>query len=141
MATAPKTLPSAATGPPVLENGDHMSREEFHRIYEQMPAEFRAELIGGIVFVASPLKQRHGKLHLHLGAVFAAYEARTPGVDAGDNTTVELGDDSEPQPDLNLRILPECGGQSRSTDDDYIAGAPELVAEIALSSRAIDLNR
>jgi hypothetical protein len=52
-----------------------------------------------------------------------------------------LGEEGEPQPDLYLRILPEHGGQSRTTPDDYVAGAPELVAEIAHSSRAIDLHR
>ena len=68
------------------------------------------------------------------------YKAATPGVEAGDNVTVQLGYDAEPQPDLYLRILPEYGGQSRNSDDDYVAGAPEFVAEVALSSRSIDLH-
>src|SRR5205823_6033862 len=48
MSTIPRpfTRPSR---PPELHTGDRMTREEFHRIYEQMPKEFRAELIGGIV--------------------------------------------------------------------------------------------
>jgi Uma2 family endonuclease len=97
-------------------------------------------LIGGIVYVASPLKRRHGTNHLPLGSIFFAYAASTPGTECGDNTTVLLGEDSELQPDLYLRILPEFGGRSATTRDDYIAGAPELVAEIALSSRSIDLH-
>jgi Uma2 family endonuclease len=60
-------------------------------------------------------------------------------VEVADNTTVLLGDEGEPQPDLYLRILPEHGGQSRTTEDDYVEGAPELLIEIAHSSRAIDL--
>jgi Uma2 family endonuclease len=36
--------------------------------------------------------------------------------------------------------LPEYGGQSKNTYDDYIVGAPELVAEIANSSKSIDLH-
>jgi Uma2 family endonuclease len=123
-----------------LVTGDQMTREEFHRIYARTPEDFHAELIGGIVYVPSPLKRQHGSHHLLLGGLFLAYAARTPGVEAGDNTTVLLGEDSEPQPDLYLRLLPESGGQSRTTDDDYILGAPELVAEIAHSSRAIDLH-
>jgi Uma2 family endonuclease len=130
----------AAGGEVELATGDHMAREEFHRLYERSPEDFHAELIGGIVYVASPLKRQHGTCHLLLGGLFAAYVARTPGVEAGDNTTVLLGDDAEPQPDLYVRLLPESGGQSRTTDDDYILGAPELVAEIAHSSRAIDLH-
>jgi Uma2 family endonuclease len=132
------------TPPPVeageLHNGDRMTQPEFHRLYEQAPEGFKAELIGGIVYVASPLKIRHGKNHIPLGALFFTYEAGTPGVECRDNTTVILGGGSEPQPDLYLRILPEYGGQSRTNEDDYIEGAPELIAEIAYSSRAIDLH-
>src|SRR6266550_5640883 len=81
-----------------LATGDHMTREEFHRIYAATDDAFRAELIGGIVYVPSPLKRRQGVHHLLLGALFAAYAARTPGVEAGDNATVLLGEDAEPQP-------------------------------------------
>jgi hypothetical protein len=77
---------------------------------------------------------------LPLGSLFFAYEASTPGVQSGDNTTILLGDESEPHPDLFLRILPEYGGQSQTTAKDYVSGAPELHAEIAHSSRAIDLH-
>jgi Uma2 family endonuclease len=117
-----------------------MTRKEFHRIYEKMPEDFKAELIGGIVYVASPLKRRHGTNHLPLGTLFFAYEGNTPGVETGDNATVLLGEEGEPQPDLYLRILPEFGGQSWTTDQDYVAGAPELLAEITHSSRSMDLH-
>jgi Uma2 family endonuclease len=105
-------LPTRRRASIELQSGDRMTREEFHRLYEQTPEGFKAELIGGIVYVASPLYPAHGKPHMHLTAVVAAYEARTPGVDASDNTTILLGDEGEPQPDLYVRILPECGGQS-----------------------------
>jgi Uma2 family endonuclease len=123
-----------------LHTGDRMTRQEFHRIYEKMPADFKAELIGGIVYVAPPLKRRHGTRHMLLGTLFGNYEARTPGVEGGDNTTILLGEEGEPQPDLYLRILEGSGGQSRVSTDDYIEGAPELFAELALSSRSIDLH-
>lgn len=139
MATVPKAIVPPAP-PPELYNGDHLTREEFHRIYEQMPPDFRAELIGGIVYVASPLKRPHGTNHLPLGTLFCTYELNTPGVESGDNTTILLGGEAEPQPDLYLRLLPEHGGQSRTTPDEYVEGAPELVAEIAHSSEAIDLH-
>jgi hypothetical protein len=86
-----------------------------------MPEDFQAELIGGIVYLASPLRRRHGVHHLPLGSVFFAYQAETPGVEAADNATILLGEDAEPRPDLHPRILPERGGQSRTTDDDYVA--------------------
>ncbi|MBC8875886.1 MAG: Uma2 family endonuclease [Planctomycetes bacterium] len=123
-----------------LQTGDRVTREEFHRLYEQTPEGFRAELIGGVVYVASPLKLAHGKNHLSLGSLLAAYQGSSPGVQCGANTTILLGNEGEPQPDLFLRILPEYGGQSRTTEDDYVLGAPELIAEIALSSRSIDLH-
>jgi Uma2 family endonuclease len=123
-----------------LHNGDHMTQDEFHRAYEQTAENFKAELIGGIVYVASPLSWRHGKNHPPLTTVFFVYEGSTPGVECGDNATVILGDSAEPQPDLSMRILPECGGQSRISEDDYVVGPPELVAEIAVSTRSIDLH-
>ena len=124
-----------------LHSGDRMTREEFHRIYKQMPEGFRAELIGGIVYVASPLKRGHGTAHFFVNGVLFAYMGRTPGVEGGDNTTILLGEEGEPQPDAYLRVLPEFGGQSGTTADDYVDGPPELIVEIASSSRAIDLHR
>jgi Uma2 family endonuclease len=128
---------------PEMYNGDRMTQGEFHRIYEQMPEDFRAELIGGIVYVASPLKIRHGNNHPPLSTLFFLYQSATAGTEAGDNTTVILGEDAEPQPDLYLRILPEYGGRT-TTRDDYVIGGPELMTElmteIALSSRSVDLH-
>ena len=49
--------------------------------------------------------------------------------------------DNEPQPDAFLIILPERGGQARISEDDYIEGAPELVAEVASSSVSYDLGK
>jgi Uma2 family endonuclease len=133
-------LPSRPRPVADLCNGDRMSRKEFHRAYATAPDGFKAELIGGTVHVSPPLQLRHGRNHLPLGAIFFLYEGSTPGVEAGDNTTILLGDDSEPQPDLFLRILPDFGGQSSTTKDDFVRGAPELIAEISSSSRAIDLH-
>ena len=116
------------------------TRAEFHRIYERTPKHFRAELIGEIVYEASPLRIAHGSNHLPLGAVFFAYESGTPGTQSGDNTTILLGDEGEPQPDLYLNILPEHGGQSAHDAGRLRRGRPELIAEIAHSSRAIDLH-
>jgi Uma2 family endonuclease len=128
---------------PALHSGDRMTREEFHRAYEQTPEDFKAELIGGIVFVASPLAIDHGTDQPALNMVVAAYAFRTPGVQLCDNTTVFLGDDAEPQPDLSLRILPEFGGRSRTAKrkkKSYISGPPEWIGEVSHSSRAIDLH-
>ena len=68
------------------------------------------------------------------------YAASTPGVQVNDNPTVRLDVDNEPQPDVALLIEPGAGGQARVSDDDYIEGAPELIAEIAVSSASYDLH-
>ena len=67
--------------------------------------------------------------------------SRDAWVEAADNATVILGEAGEPQPDLLLRVLTEHGGRSGVTEDDYCQGPPELLAEIAHSSRSLDMNQ
>jgi Uma2 family endonuclease len=136
-----KQIRPTRAGLPLLENGDHMSQAEFHRRYEAYPDDTKFELIGGVVYVASPLRRMHGSKHVKLSALLEFFEDQTPGVELLDNATNILGDESEPQPDLTLRILQAFGGQSRETEKDYVEGAPELVAEIASSTRSIDLHQ
>jgi Uma2 family endonuclease len=62
-------------------------------------------------------------------------------VEAGDNGSVRLDLDNEPQPDGYLLILPDRGGQTKISDDDYVEGAPELVGEIAASSVGYELHK
>lgn len=122
-----------------LEAGDRLSRDEFERRYYAAPHIKRAELIEGVVYVASPVRFRtHGQPHGRLITWLGVYEAATPGVALSDNATVRLDLDNEPQPDALLRI--EIGGQSRLTNDDYLEGAPEFIAEVAASSAAYDLH-
>ena len=123
-----------------LHDGDRMTQAEFHRRYLLAPKDFHAELIGGVVYVASPLGRPHGTRHARFTTFLGNYEGLTPGTEVGDNTTVILGEQDEPQPDVYLRVLPEYGGQSHDTIDEYVGGAPELVGEIADSSHAIDLG-
>lgn len=131
------TLPALTI--PRLQNGDRLTRPEFERRYHAMPEHIKAELIEGIVYMASPLRAgHHGRPHAAIIGWLAAYWAATPGVDLLDNTTVRLDADNEPQPDALLRIAK--GGQSTISVDDYVEGAPELIVEIAASSVSIDLN-
>ena len=124
-----------------LHNGDKMTREQFHYAYERMPREYRAELIGGMVFEPpSPLGWAHGEHDARIGTLFGIYSGQTLGVEVAHNATVMLSDQDELQPDVTLRINAKTGGQSKLTLKGYVAGPPELVAEIAFSSRAIDLH-
>lgn len=122
-----------------LRNGDRMNAEEFHRIYRDSDEDYRAELVGGIVHVASPLGLDHATHDASFGILFGIYAGMTPGLQCAHNATIRLGPLSEPQPDVFLRVLPEFGGQSK-TENNYVVGPPELVAEIAHSSWAIDLG-
>ena len=125
---------------PPLENGDRLTRAEFERRYDAMPHLKKAELIEGVVYVPSPVRyHHHGSPHAHLIGWLFQYAASTPGVEVGDNSSVRLDLDNEPQPDALLLIDPARGGQTRISDD-YIEGAPELVAEVASSSVSYDLH-
>ncbi len=123
---------------PPLENGDRLTRAEFERRYAATPETFKAELIEGVVYVASPVRVFHGNPHFNLITWLGVYATATPGVSGSDNATTRLDLDNEPQPDALLRI--ETGGTSTISTDGYIEGAPELVAEIATSSAAVDLG-
>jgi Uma2 family endonuclease len=126
---------------PPLENGDRLIRPEFERRYQAMTNLKKAELIEGIVYMASPLRfKSHAEPHGYLITFLGVYQAATPQVEMGIEPTVRLDIDNEPQPDGVLRISPESGGKSTLSDDGYLEGAPELVIEIAASSAAIDLG-
>ncbi len=133
--------PSRENAVPPLETGDRLNRAEFERRYMAMPNLKRAELIEGVVYVPSPVRaRRHGQPHAHLVTWIGNYESATPGVLVADNASVRLDLDNEPQPDAVLFIDPDHGGQARIAPDDYLEGAPELVAEVASSSASYDLN-
>jgi Uma2 family endonuclease len=124
-----------------LESGDRLTRQEFERRYIASPHIRKAELVEGVVYVASPVRAtRHGRPHGMIMAWLGVYWTATPGVDLQDNATVRLDADNEPQPDALLRIEPEVGGNSLITEDDYIEGVPELIVEVAASSASYDLN-
>lgn len=125
---------------PPLENGDCLDQKTFHERYEAMPVDVHAELIGGIVYMASPMKRRHGRYGTRLIRWLGEYEEATPGTEVLDNATNILGEESEPEPDGCLFILPECGGQTWEDKDGYLNGAPELIAEIGESTESIDLH-
>jgi hypothetical protein len=96
---------------PRLENGDKLTRREFERRYKAMPNLKKAGF----------------------------YQAFTPNLQLGDNCTVRLDADNEPQPDALLRI--KNGGQSTISEDGYVEGAPELIVEIAASTVSLDLHQ
>ena len=133
--TSPKTIPS-------LENGDRLTRDEFERRYTAMPYQKKgsnqAELIEGIVYMASPLRfESHAKPHGNIIGWLWNYQIATERVTLGVEPTVRIDLDNEFQPDA-VMFIPGRGASI--TEDDYIEGAPELVVEIAASTVSIDLH-
>src|SRR5205814_9757166 len=126
--------------PQFLENGTHMSAFAFLRLYEASPEIKKAELVNGIVYMASPVRAIHGEPDSLVQTWLGTYAIATPGVKPAINTTVRLGPDDVPQPDGLLRIIPECGGRMRLDGDKYLDGAPELIAEVGASSASLDVR-
>lgn len=139
MTTSPLTAAQPTVAPP-LESGDRLTRPEFERRYAAAPVT-QAELIEGVVYVASPLRfQQHAEPHSRIHGWVGTYGAYTPGTQSGIAPTVRLDLDNELQPDVVLLMDAATGGQTRVDADGYLEGAPELVIEIAASSAAIDLG-
>src|SRR2546422_6782121 len=92
--------PATATIPP-LENGDRLTRAEFERRYDAMPHLKKAELIEGVVYIMpSPVSDtNHGHPHFNVIAWLGQYAAFTPGVRGGDNSSLRMDLENEPQPD------------------------------------------
>lgn len=127
--TCPDPLP--------LENGDRLTRAEFHRRYQQHHETKKAELIEGVVYVPSPLRAgSHGIPENRIALWLGFFSMRHPDALAANNSTVFLDSDNELQPDLSL--FKASGGSSQLVDG-YIQGPPELVVEISGSSASYDL--
>lgn len=137
--TTPPTVPP-------LRDGDRLARAEFLRRYAASKDVLRAELLGGVVYVNARRVRRNGKeaavppiagghhglpqsrVHFWL----EHYALHTPGVEASAPTSLHLPtEDSLPEPDALLFVLPECGGRAGVRDDDYVHGSPDLVVEVA----------
>jgi Uma2 family endonuclease len=139
MATGIIGLPTDETAQN-LQPGDRLTRDEFERRYEFMPQVKKAELVEGVVHMPSPVSvKQHGAPHADFIGWLTVYKSHTPGVEVADNTTLRLDWDNELQPDAMLRILAECGGQTRD-EQGYVALAPEWLGEITSTTASYDLH-
>lgn len=123
---------------PSLCAGDFLTADEFIRRWENEPAIKFAELIKGVVYLRPPVSIQHGELQGDIGMWLGIFRASTPGTAIAHNATTFILDDV-PQPDLHLRLLPECGGGSW-IEANYLRGSPELLVEVCQTSAAYDLN-
>jgi hypothetical protein len=136
-----QTSPPSPSSIPLLHNGDRLDRDEFHRRYSAMPPSTRAELIEGVVYMPSPVRQDHHSMqHSHLVTCAGVYRAATPGVEVGSNPSLILDVKNMPQPDVVLYITPQAGGRAHVNDDGYLVDGPEWIAEVSASTVSFDLH-
>ena len=124
-------MTSAQISSPELITGQRMTREEFLSRWEALPYPKNAELIDGIVYVASPVSIEHGIPDTLSLWWLMHYLLHTPGCEAGNNVTWMMLE-SSPQPDGFLMISPEYGGQARR-HGKYWGGAPDLAIEVCIT--------
>jgi Uma2 family endonuclease len=124
---------------PPLAAGQQLDQPTFHERYEAMPDGTWAELVAGRVYMPSPVRNEHSEYDEDLALWTGLYRKSTKGIRGGKSATVILGHFGEVQPDGHLRIPQALGGRTR-IEKGYIVGAPELVIEVARSSRSYDLN-
>jgi len=122
-------------GIPQLRAGDTLTWKEFERRWDADPKLKRAELIGGKVYMPSPLYARHSELAADVIGFVGYYSAKTRGTHCYSQPTLRILDDA-PQPDT---LLCTYDGNCR-VKGLYLHDAPEMVAETCASSAAYDLN-
>lgn len=132
-------MATIATERPTLETGDNLTREEFLRIWDELPHIKRAELIGGIVYMPAALGTDHGGDDFNVTTWLGVYRAATPGSVGGSDVTCIFLEEC-PQPDVNLRIVTEFGGKSW-IEDQRIHGSPELLVEVCNTTVSMDLHQ
>ncbi len=121
----------------ILESGDHLSREEFERRYTESNIK-KAELIEGVVYVASPLRfTSHSEPHSLVTIWLGTYQLTHPEFRIGIEPTVRLDPDNEVQPDV---VMFREGKGIQIDADGYLTGVPHLIVEVAASSASYDLH-
>ena len=131
-------MSTAISVPPALRTGEQLTLQEFMHRWDSEPDLKKAELIEGVVYAASPVSNEHSTADALVITWLRLYAASTKGTSSGSNGTW-LMLQSAPQPDTHLRLLPECGGQSR-VEGSYCAGAPELAVEVCQTNALYDLG-
>jgi Uma2 family endonuclease len=123
---------------PLLDTGYHLSADEFHERYKLLPDEQHAQLIEGIVYMASPVSLLHSVPHATITGLCVVYSARTPRLETSANGTVRLDKKNEYEPDGYMRIVDS--GRTRIFDRHYLEGGPEFVYEISNTTVSMDLH-
>ena len=136
----PRTRPSQSL--PSLENGDRMTQEEFHRRYEAYPDDVKIELIGGTVYVASPMRTPQGELTWKLIIPLDFYVETDPRRPRRRRRHRHPRGEERAATGPALAPAPRIRRAVGDFDERrYLVAAPEFIAEVAHSTRALDLNQ
>ena len=106
--------PRTKTLPPLIA-GQRLDRPTFHERYEAMPPETRAELVGGVVYMPSPMRSDHGKEGRIVAGWMFHYQLKTPGVEGADGATVKLDQRGNLNRIVSSTSLLSWGGRSGTT--------------------------
>jgi Uma2 family endonuclease len=117
-----------------------MDQATFHKLYETLPDTVRVELISGVVYFKMPNSSEHGRPQRRIASWLDAYVENTPGTDSLVASTNKLDPLGEPEPDACLYLDEACGGQTYYDAKKYLVGPPELIIEIAYSTKGLDLG-
>ena len=72
---------------PPLVAGEQLDQPSFHERYEAMPPDTRAELVGGVVYMPSPMRLDHGNTGRIVAWWMGQYQWKTLGVTGADGVT------------------------------------------------------
>ena len=139
LAPPPKRSDVPSAGRLNLREGMRLRRPEFHRRYEaigEADPDFRAELIGGVVYLKDPMGtgNPHAVFHAYVIMWLGFYLAKTRGVRVANTPTVALDDLGEPEPDAVLR---RDGGP---LTPGSLIGPQDLVVEVSDTTLQKDLG-
>lgn len=130
-------MTAVALHDPPLVTGIRLSGEEFLRRWEALPDLKRAELIDGVVYVASPVSYEHSLFESMISFWLGCYAAHCPDCQTCSNGTWEMAN-SLPQPDVTL--FRASGPGFLSANGEFPRGAPELAVEVCLTSTDYDFG-
>ncbi len=123
---------------PPLQDGDRLTRAEFERRWEAMPSLKKAELIEGVVHTSPTVTSDEGMASFEIIGWLGLYQRLTPGVEGSASVSIPLDNRNVLQPNATLRILDTHRGQCKLTSDRHFDGVPELIAEIASTSKGVE---
>lgn len=124
--------------PTYMENGDHLTAEEFLHAWKHMPDVKHAELLEGRVYMnPASVNYDHARPHSVISTWAGIYEVNTPGAEGLTTPSLKLDSRNIPEPDVVLRLKDGLG--ESSSWENILLGPVELAIEISNTSTSKDV--